>query len=305
MKTKIPPTLNLDPENMKTKYNLSPNMASKVLMAGAAFFLSALSLSAQPEATPIVLDDPFMRDIKILTYIMVFIAIVITYIAVILSVKDTKTLSLIYIWEGIIGRNAPDPATDHEYDGIRELDNPMPAWLRLIFYATIAFAPLYLLHYHVFQTGALSKEEYEIEMALAAETYKSVELPEDQLIQITDPGRLTTAQSVFMENCATCHRNDLGGESGPNLTDEYWLHGGDVKAIYATITNGVPGKTMISWKDRIPSQQRLEIASFILSKAGSNPANPKAPEGTIAGSTDQAPTPSVQDSAVTDTSVTQ
>ncbi len=287
---------------MKTKYN-SLSRVGKILSAGTLFLLTATALPAQ-ESTQIVLDDPFMRDIKILTWIMAVIAVLIAYIAIVMTVKDTKSLSITNIWDGIIGRNSPDPATDHEYDGIRELDNPMPAWLRLIFYGSIAFAFVYLIHYHVLETGALSHEEYEIEMALAAETYKSVELPEDQLIQITDLGRLSGAQSVFEENCATCHRTDMGGESGPNLTDEYWLHGGDVKAIYATITNGVPGKTMISWKDRIPSQQRLEIASYIMSKQGSKPANPKAPEGTIGGAEEIAPAPAVQDSAATDTSVT-
>jgi len=228
--------------------------------------------------------------------------VLIGYIAVVLSVKDTEKLTLKHMWDGVVGRNAADPEVHHDYDGIRELDNPMPAWLRLLFLGTIAFAFVYLLHYHVFKTGALSKEEYDIEIAAAAETYKSVELPDDQLIQITDGGRLSAAEAIFVENCATCHRKDLGGESGPNLTDAYWLHGGNVKDIYHTITNGVAGKTMISWKDRIPSQDRLAIASFILSKQGSNPANPRAPEGVQPG--DSVAAPAVVDSLALDTIVT-
>jgi cytochrome c oxidase cbb3-type subunit III len=227
------------------------------------------------------LDASFMQELHILIYIMVLIALLIAYIAIVLSVKDVRRFSLRYIWEGIIGKNSPDPETDHSYDGIRELDNPMPAWLRLTFIGTIIFAGVYMVHFHLLKTGPLSIEEYKNEMAAAAEQYKSVELPEDQLIAVTDPGRLAHAASLFTENCATCHRKDLGGESGPNLTDEFWLHGGEVKNIYHTITNGVPGKSMISWKDRIPSQERLAIASFILSQQGSKPTNPREPEGVV------------------------
>lgn len=265
----------------------------RAILSGACFMFGSVSLFAA-EKTPVILGESFLRDIKILVYILVVIALLITYIAIVLSTKDITKLSFKYIWEGIIGKNAPDPETDHDYDGIKELDNPMPAWLRFIFIGTIVFAVVYLFHYQFLKTGPSSKEEYEIEMATAAETYKSVELPDDQLVLVTDAGRLSKAEAVFVENCATCHRKDLGGESGPNLTDEYWLHGGSVKEIYHTITNGVPGKSMISWKDRVPSSERLAIASFILSKQGSKPANPRPAEGVVPGA--DAP-PAVMDSA--------
>jgi cytochrome c oxidase cbb3-type subunit 3 len=227
------------------------------------------------------MDAGLILEIKILTGCLIIIAVLVAYIAIVMSVKDISHFSLKYIWDGMVGRNAPDVETDHDYDGIRELDNPMPAWLRFLFIGSIVFAAGYLIHFHFLKTGSLSKEEYETEMAQAAEQYKRVELPDDQIIQITDPGRLTAAQDLFIETCATCHRKDLGGESGPNLTDEYWLHGGSVKEIYNTITNGVPGKSMISWKDRISSSERLAIASFILSKQGSNPVNPRPQEGVV------------------------
>ena len=274
----------------------------KAILSGAFFMLAGFGLYAANEQ-PVNLGESFQRDVKILIYILAFIALLVTYIAIILGVKDVKQLSLKYIWDGIIGRNDADPEMHHDYDGIRELDNPMPAWLRFIFVGTIIFGFVYLMHYHVLKTGALSKEEYDIEIATAAETYKSVELPDDQLVVISDPGRLAKAEAVFVENCATCHRKDLGGESGPNLTDNFWLHGNTVKDVYHTITNGVPGKTMISWKDRVPSQERLAIASYILSKQGSNPPSPRAPEGVEPGAENAAP--AVQDSAANDTVVTQ
>jgi cytochrome c oxidase cbb3-type subunit 3 len=282
---------------MKTMYQFF-SKHFKAVLSGACFMLASGALFAA-EKPPVRLEESFLHEIRILIYILVFIALLIGYIATVLTVKDISQLSIKTIWDGIVGRNAADPATDHEYDGIRELDNPMPAWLRLIFIGSIIFAVVYLVHYEFLGTGPTSREEYEIEMAAAAETYKSVELPDDQLIQITDGGRLVAAEAVFVENCATCHRKDMGGESGPNLTDEFWLHGGSVKEIYNTITNGVAGKSMISWKDRIPSQERLAIASYILSKQGSMPANPRAPEGVVAGAE-----PIAVDSAASDTLVT-
>ncbi|MFM2376374.1 MAG: hypothetical protein RLZZ165_1471 [Bacteroidota bacterium] len=268
------------------------------MVSGALCMFASAPLFAAAKP-PVVFDNGFLRDIRILIYILILIALLVLYIAVVLSVKDVSRLSIRYIWEGIIGGNAADPDMGHDYDGIRELDNPMPAWLRFIFVGTIVFALGYLVHFHLLKTGPLSREEYDIEMATAAETYKSVELPDGQLTLVTDAGRLTAAKAVFVENCATCHRKDMGGESGPNLTDAYWLHGGSVKEIYHTITNGVPGKSMISWRDRIPSSERLAIASYILSLQGSNPASPRAPEGVLAGA---GPAPAVPDSAAADTS---
>jgi mono/diheme cytochrome c family protein len=276
----------------------------KILGIAAALLLASNGLHAadQPQ---VALDSAFFQEIKILVYILIFIALLVMYIAIVMSVKDVKKLSLKYIWDGMIGRNDADPDMGHDYDGIRELDNPMPAWLRLIFVGSIGFGIVYLIHFHMLKTGPLSKEEYDLEIAAAAETYKSVELPEDQLVLVGDAGRLAKAGQIFQENCATCHRKDLGGESGPNLTDDYWLHGSSVKEIYATITNGVPGKSMISWKDRIPSQERLAIASFILSKQGSNPANPRPSEGVKAGEDAVAPDSAAQNGGVIDSSQVQ
>jgi cytochrome c oxidase cbb3-type subunit 3 len=276
----------------------------KILWIAAALLLASNGLHAADQPK-VALDSAFFQEVKILVYILIFIALLIMYIAIVMSVKDVKKLSLRYIWDGMIGRNDADPDMGHDYDGIRELDNPMPAWLRLIFVGSIGFGIVYLIHFHMLKTGPLSREEYDLEIAAAAETYKSVELPEDQLVLVGDAGRLAKAGQIFQENCATCHRKDLGGESGPNLTDDYWLHGSSVKEIYATITNGVAGKSMISWKDRIPSQERLAIASFILSKQGSNPANPRPSEGVKAGEVVVTPDSAAQNGGAIDSSQVQ
>lgn len=241
------------------------------------------ALSPEPQGKMVTLGADFLAELRILLYVMLVIAFLVANILLLLVVKDPSRLSLKAILGHFVGKDAPDTMTDHAYDGIQELDNPMPAWLRWLFYGSIGFAGIYLIHYHWMGTGPLSRAEYEVEMAVAAEKYKDVELPEGAILQLTDAGRLQNGASLFKENCATCHGEKLEGLTGPNLTDAYWLHGGDIKAVYNTITNGVPGKTMISWKSRISSNERLELASYVLSLQGSNPANAKSPEGTLAG----------------------
>lgn len=240
----------------------------------------------------VAIGEDFLKELRIMLIMLGIIIFLVVNILVLMTVKDAKYLSLKYILGGFIGKNAEDKATDHEYDGIVELDNPVPAWLRLMMYGGVAFSFIYIIHYHVLGTGALQDEEYQIEMAEAEIKYKSVELPDDQIRMVTDAGRLSRAQSIFNENCATCHREDLGGDSGPNLTDAYWLHGGEILSVYQTITNGVEGKAMISWKSRISSSERLELASYILSLQGSNPTDPRDPEGSMAG--EEAPADSMQ-----------
>lgn len=249
--------------------------------------------------TAVSIGEDFLWELKMILVMLGVIIFLVVNILVLMTVKDAKYLSLKYILGGFIGRNDADPVIDHDYDGIVELDNPVPAWLRLMMYGGVAFSIIYVVHYHVLGTGALQDEEYQIEMAEAELKYKSVELPDDQIRMVTDAGRLSRAQSIFNENCATCHREDLGGDSGPNLTDEYWIHGGEILKVYQTITKGVEGKAMISWKSRIPSSERLELASYILSMQGSNPANPRDPEGTRAG--EASDTSGSSDSLTTDT----
>ena len=274
--------------------------ASKHVLALLALVLAAGSLqAAAPDLSPksVNLSEAFLQEIRLISYLLLVILFLLLNIVILLRVKDPASLSIKAILGHFAGKDAPDPLMHHTYDGIQELDNPMPAWLRWLFYGTIAFAFVYLLHYQFLKTGPSSREEYEIEMAAAAESYKDVELPEAAIIAITDPGRLEYARGVFKENCATCHGENLQGLTGPNLTDAYWLHGSEITNVYKTITEGVPGKTMISWKRLLPSQDRLALASYIMSLVGSNPAGAKDPEGVLAG---QSSAPAA-DSLTTDT----
>ena len=180
-----------------------------------------------------------------------------------------------------------DVLTDHEYDGIRELDNRLPPWWTAMFYITIVFGIIYLIHYQVLQTGPSQDEEYEMEMAAAAEqiaAYKaSLALSIDETnVEVTDEaGALAEGQKIFTSQCAACHANDGGGGVGPNLTDEYWIHGGDIKDLFSIIKYGVPQKGMISWESQLTPSQMQNVASYILTMQGTSPANPKEPQGDL------------------------
>ena len=104
---------------------------------------------------------------------------------------------------------------------------------------------------------------------------------EDDIVLLTDSSELSSGKSIFEANCIACHRKDAGGLVGPNLTDKYWLHGGGIKNVFHTISEGVPQKGMLSWKSQLKPKQIQEVASYVLSLQGSNPPNPKPPQGTI------------------------
>ncbi|WP_207432021.1 c-type cytochrome [Sabulibacter ruber] len=173
---------------------------------------------------------------------------------------------------------------DHTYDGIFEFDNDLPPWWKYTFYVTIVFGVAYLLHYHVFQSGTLQIAEYEAEIQQAALLNPSGG-SEGNVNEVTNFKPLTEApkleagKAAFVQNCAACHGAEGQGVVGPNLTDEFWLHGGDVNDIYKTIKYGVTSKGMVAWQKKLSDDQILEVSSYILSIQGSKPANAKAPQG--------------------------
>ncbi|MDE3144036.1 MAG: c-type cytochrome [Bacteroidota bacterium] len=175
----------------------------------------------------------------------------------------------------------------HDYDGIRELDNRLPPWWLYGFYVCILFAAIYLYRYHVVHSAPLSGEELKIEMAKAdaekqAYLKKSANnIDETTAKLLTDPKDLDAAKKIFSTICAACHRPDGGGVVGPNLTDDYWIHGGNIKDIFKTIKYGYPDKGMKSWKDDYTPLQIEQLASYVKSLRGTNPPNPKEPQGTL------------------------
>lgn len=176
---------------------------------------------------------------------------------------------------------------DHNYDGIRELDNNLPPWWVYMFYASIVFAAIYLLRYQVFD-GTNQIEEYEIELAQAKADFEEYKKYNKDLIDantvelLTDSKDLAAGKVIFGENCVACHKDDGGGGIGPNLTDEYWILGGGIKDVYHTISEGGrPGKGMIPWKSDLKPLEIAQVASYVLSLGGTTPADPKAPEGDL------------------------
>lgn len=177
--------------------------------------------------------------------------------------------------------------TDHAYDGIRELDNRLPPWWLYGFYSTIIFGVIYLAHFHVFGTGDLQEEEYRAEMLAAEQEVVAYLASMDHLIDETNVELLASeveladGAGIFATKCAACHGQLGEGGVGPNLTDQYWLHGGTMKGIFKTIKYGVPSKGMISWQGQLSPKEMQQVASFIYNMEGSDPPNAKEPQGEL------------------------
>lgn len=196
------------------------------------------------------------------------------------------------LWDSINGFQGKEKEAalvmDHNYDGIRELDNHLPPWWKWLLYATIVWSVVYVLAYHVFDSLPLSRTEYETELAQAAEQAKMLKAanPGPQIDETTveltlDAAALADGKQTFLGTCASCHRRDGGGDIGPNLTDEYWKNGGTIKDIFKVVKHGVPSTNMVAWGGVMSPEAMRNVASYVLSLQGSNPENPKKPEGDL------------------------
>lgn len=176
---------------------------------------------------------------------------------------------------------------DHNYDGIQELDNSLPPWWKYGFYLTILVSFIYVYRYHVAHTGLSQNEEFAAEMQKGEEDKAAYlaqaanKVDETNVTALTDAAALATGKEVYIKNCAACHVADGGGNVGPNLTDEYWLHGGSITDVFKSIKYGWQDKGMKSWKDDLSPAQIQQVASYIRSLKGTKPATPKAPQGDI------------------------
>ncbi len=175
----------------------------------------------------------------------------------------------------------------HNYDGIRELDNSLPPWWLYMFYLCIIFAGIYMWHYHWKDDSSNQIVEYATQMQ-EGEKVKSAYLAkvadainEKNVIALLDAKAITEGKSIFNSLCKACHLETGAGSVGPNLTDEYWIHGGGIKNIFKTIKYGVPAKGMISWQEQLRPSDMQNVASYILTLKGSNPPNAKAPQGDL------------------------
>ena len=200
-----------------------------------------------------------------------------------------------------------DIIMEHNYDGIRELDNHLPPWWTWLFYGTVAWAVIYMIVYHVGGWLPLSTDEYlaEVEQIQKLRASQEVVLIDETSLEFTgEPDFIDKGKEIFISNCASCHRNDGGGGIGPNLTDNYWIHGGSIKNVFAVIKNGVPEKGMISWAAILKPEEIRNASFFIMSIQGTNPAEAKAPQGEIYNA-DDAPGEVRADSVVAKVSVNE
>jgi len=176
---------------------------------------------------------------------------------------------------------------DHNYDGIKELDNSLPPWWIYLFYATIIFAVVYLVRFEILD-GDSQVTEYNKAVTEAKASLKQYKKTATDIIDVntvvlsTDQKDLDRGKAVYNLNCAACHMPDGGGGIGPNLTDEYWILGGGIKNVYASISEGGrDGKGMIAWKSTLKPKDISKVSSYILFLQGKTPANPKKAEGDI------------------------
>jgi cytochrome c oxidase cbb3-type subunit 3 len=187
--------------------------------------------------------------------------------------------------------NNPNEASllDHEIDGIRELDNLLPRWWVWLFNLTIVFSVIYMIYYHVAGVGDLQAAEYTKEWK-CGEEIKSASIAKFEagialLTPSADKAVVGDGQRLFVTYCAPCHRPDGGGLVGPNLCDDYWIHGSNYVDNVKTIINGVPAKGMLAWRGVLNPDQIKAVSSYIYTLRGTTPPNPKPAENTVTAPT--------------------
>lgn len=181
-----------------------------------------------------------------------------------------------------------DKLLDHEYDGIQELNNPMPPWWLYGFYFTILLGVVYMFYYDVLGIGPSQLEEYEAEVTLAEELYQPAEevtpsVSFAELEILSDEASIAAGKALYSSPrnlCTTCHGGQSEGLVGPNLTDDFWIHGCNLESIMTSIKTGFPTAGMPPYGSGAPltDTELQQLASYIISLRGSNPPNPKQPE---------------------------
>jgi cytochrome c oxidase cbb3-type subunit 3 len=282
---------------------------SVVLLAGFSL-LSQVSF-AQDAATAAVKEVPNYGGLTSTSYYF-FLTVLATEVIVILflafSIRRMYTELLPEVSEAVKSKSAlagwwsgldkkiftravpveqeADVMLDHDYDGIKELDNALPPWWRYGFYITIGVAFVYLLNFHVFGIGLNPTQEYNAEMENARikkEAYEATNKDriDEKNVPMAAADGIRAGKALFEANCVACHLKDGGGNVGPNLTDDYWIHKGSLNDIYHTIKYGYADKGMQSWSGSFSEKEISFLASFVKSLRGSKPAVPKAPQGDL------------------------
>ncbi len=295
--------------NAVSKRNGSSSLMSLLFLSGLLFSHTTFAQTASTNNDIISFSE---TEVNILIGLNIFCSLIVIWMytqfryilkqAGIIS-QEEKSSSIFGNIEQWLTRAVPveKEATiqfEHEYDSIRELDNVLPPWWLWMFYVTIIFSVVYLIHYHVSPVKAFEKigfvgpgvgqeELYKMEVQEAEQKkqeYLAVvagKINEENVTALSDANEIQQGKEIFTSNCVTCHGKEGQGGAGPNLTDDYWLHGGGIKNIFKTIKYGVPEKGMIAWESQLSPKQIQQVASFILTLRGTNPPGAKEPQGEL------------------------
>ncbi len=301
-------------ETKENKERMSKTKGKELLSIVAIFILSSYTASYAQEATSVaaqVVNDWKIGGLDYFTFISLSLAILIEFGVIyflIISIKNFVKSNLI---AEIDVKSLPQPIAikeknildklnasveiekeaeimlDHNYDGIEELDNDLPPWWKYGFYLTILVGIIYLFNFHVLHTGDLQGAEFDKEVAKAklevAEYMKTAanNVDETNVKILTELADIEAGKNVYTANCAACHGKIGEGGVGPNMTDNYWIHGGDIVNVFKSVKYGWPDKGMKSWKEDLSPMQMAQVSSYIHSLIGSNPPNGKAPQGDL------------------------
>lgn len=240
-----------------------------------------------------ILATVIFTELIVITFLMFSIRRIQTEL---LPKSDTEKMMALKEWwsrldkkvftKAVAVEKEADVMLDHDYDGIRELDNALPPWWKWGFIFTIGVAFIYLLNFHVLGYGKNPTEEYQEEVAKAAtakELYdsKNVDKIDEANLKMPDAAGLNAGKEIFTSVCWTCHGKQGEGGAGPNLTDDYWIHKGSLSDVYQSIKNGYPDKGMQSWTKNYTPKEINDLAGYIKTLKGTNPPNPKAPQGDL------------------------
>lgn len=262
--------------------------------------LSGFQLKAQTATPPA--DSWLIGDLDMLTFYSMIAALLVEGIIITIlyrmimgfiktekqaSVQVPKTKTILEKLNASVDiEKEQDIMLDHDYDGIQELDNDLPPWWKYGFYLTVVIAVIYMIHFHVTGTGDLQTAEYTKAMAEAKteleEYMKTAANNVDETnVKQLEGADIENGKQLFIANCAACHGKLGQGSVGPNLTDDYWIHGGSLADIFKTIKYGWVDKGMKSWKEDLSPVQIAQISSFVRTLKGSNPPEAKAPQGDL------------------------
>lgn len=306
----------------KNKFNKNTTLLLFALLAPMALLAQEADAEAATQVVSTTIGGISNATFYLLSGIIILeIIIILMLLAVfyaLMGVRKTKAVKTggkkIHWIEKLNASPASKGITDeelgmgHDFDGIEELDNPSPPWWNWFFILSIVSGVIYLWVYNVTGTGLnqyeeLARDNEKAEAAIKAYLEKSANnVDENTVTFLNNESDIAAGQAIFTQVCAACHAPDGGGNAvGPNLTDQYWLHGGSINNIFKTIKYGVVEKGMKSWQDDYSPMQIAQLASFIKSLQGSTPAEPKAPQGELYT---EAPTASEEADSTANTSDT-